>query len=392
MPGTDRERDWLDSAENESGPQGLPRPDLNPLVNPLLGEHMGRWAEVYFTSPPEEREQAVEKLIKELQAESGREKPPVPPAATTVDQAGAASTHKKDQEGGAHELPMPLFTKFKPQPLETATHDIVVCPGCMHKNAAEQRFCGICGFSLTQEPSRQPVQPQAVAELSMPPVARTPSPESDWWLQQRTVVHRKTTGGTKSRTRFLTGMLFASLLVVGGYVAWQNLDGMLREPARASSPASAAPRPATANAPTIPTPMPAAPEHIAATKPTTSSAAPITSLPAPVPAPVQATPLPTTTESPIPPSSNDGRAEFDQGRRYFLGEGVPKNSFMASQWLWKAVAKRNSDAVLLLSNLYASGDGVPRSCEQARILLVAAAKKGSPAAAQRLRSIETSCH
>jgi len=392
MPDTDREREWLDSAENESSPQGLPRPDLNPLVNPLLGEHMGRWAEVYFTSPPEEREQAVEKLIKELQAEAGREKPPAPPAAATVDQAGAASAHKKDQEDGAHELPMPLFTKFKPQPLETATHDIVVCPGCMHKNAAEQRFCGICGFSLTQEPSRQPVQTQAVTELSMPPIARTPSPESDWWLQQRTVVHRKTTGGTKSRTRFLTSILFAILLVLGGYVAWQNLDRLLHEPARASSPPSAEPAAATRNTPTIPTPTPTTQEHVAATKPDTGSSVPTASMPAPVEAPVEATRAATATESPIRPSSNDGREEFDQGRRYFLGEGVPKNSFMASQWLWKAVKKRNNDAVLLLSDLYASGDGVPRSCEQARILLVAAAKKGSPAAAQRLRSIETSCH
>jgi TPR repeat protein len=64
---------------------------------------------------------------------------------------------------------------------------------------------------------------------------------------------------------------------------------------------------------------------------------------------------------------------------------------MASQWLWKAVAKKNSDAVLLLSDLYAHGDGVPRSCEQARILLVAAAKQGSSTAAQKLRSVETTC-
>ena len=155
---------------------------------------------------------------------------------------------------------------------------------------------------------------------------------------------------------------------------------------------SAEPTPATRNTPTIRTPIPATQAHVAATKPDTGSAVPTASMPAPVEAPVQATQAATTTESPIPPSSNDGREEFDQGRRYFLGEGVPKNSFMASQWLWKAVAKRNSDAVLLLSDLYASGDGVPRSCEQARILLIAAAKKGSPAAAQRLRSIETSCH
>lgn len=388
MPDTDREREWLDSVENETSPPGLPRPELNPLVNPLLGEHMGRWAEVYFTTPPEEREQAVEKLIKELQAEAGEERPPASPAATTVDRTGAPPVHKQDPEDGAHELPMPRFTKFKPQPLDTAAHDIVVCPGCLHKNAAEQRFCGICGFSLTQEPSRQPLQTQAVPTPSMPPVVRTPNPEPDWqWLQQRTVVHRKTTGGTKSRTRFLTGMVFASLLVVGGYVAWQNLDRMLREPARASSPASAEPGLTTANAPTIPTPMAAATEHVAATKPNTSSAAPTAS----ILAPEQATPPPTTTESPIPPSSNDGRNEFDQGRRYFQGEGVPRNSFMASQWLWKAVAKKNSDAVLLLSDLYAHGDGVPRSCEQARILLVAAAKQGSSTAAQKLRSVETTC-
>jgi hypothetical protein len=382
MPDTDREREWLDSIENETSPPGLPRPDLNPLVNPLLGEHMGRWAEVYFTTPPEEREQAVEKLIKELQAESGGEKPPASSVAITVDRAGAPPVHEKDPEDRANELPMPRFTKFKPQPLETAAHDVVVCPGCLHKNAAEQRFCGICGLSLTQEPSRRPFETQAVPTLSLPPVARTPNPEPDWeWLQQRTGAPRKTTGGTRSRTRFLIGMFFASLLVLGGYVAWQNLDRMLRKPARASSHASTEPRLATANSPTIPTPMPAAPEHVAATNPNTSSRGPTAS----ILAPEQVTPPPTT------PSSEDGRNEFDQGRRYFQGEGVPRNSFMASQWLWKAVAKKNSDAVLLLSDLYARGDGVPRSCEQARILLVAAARQGSSTAAQRLRSVETTC-
>jgi TPR repeat protein len=89
--------------------------------------------------------------------------------------------------------------------------------------------------------------------------------------------------------------------------------------------------------------------------------------------------------------SDDGRDELDRARLYLAGQGVPKNSWMASQFLWKAIGKQNSEAVLLLSDLYARGDGVPRSCEQARILLVSAAKKGSSAAAQKLRSIETSC-
>ena len=51
----------------------LPRPELNPLLNPVLGEHMGRWAEVYFTSPPEKREEAVLELLRELEAANPRE-------------------------------------------------------------------------------------------------------------------------------------------------------------------------------------------------------------------------------------------------------------------------------------------------------------------------------
>jgi TPR repeat protein len=86
-----------------------------------------------------------------------------------------------------------------------------------------------------------------------------------------------------------------------------------------------------------------------------------------------------------------GQEELAQGLRYLNGSGVPKNSWMASEWLWKAVAKHNNDAVLLLSDLYARGEGVPRSCEQARILLVASAKKGSAVAAKKLRSLEASC-
>ena len=41
--------------DHPDGPSILPEPELNPLLNPLLGQHMGRWAEVYFTSPPEKR-------------------------------------------------------------------------------------------------------------------------------------------------------------------------------------------------------------------------------------------------------------------------------------------------------------------------------------------------
>jgi TPR repeat protein len=43
----------------------------------------------------------------------------------------------------------------------------------------------------------------------------------------------------------------------------------------------------------------------------------------------------------------------------------------------------------LLSGLYWHGDGVPRSCDQARLLLIAAARRGAPQAAQQLRDLES---
>src|SRR5882762_2020397 len=48
----------------------LPDPNLNPLSNPVLGRHMGRCAEVYFTTPPEKRQEAVQQLLRELAVDS----------------------------------------------------------------------------------------------------------------------------------------------------------------------------------------------------------------------------------------------------------------------------------------------------------------------------------
>lgn len=53
---------YADRSEDE-----LRRPELNPLLNPLLADNMGRWAEVYFTAPPERREEAVLELLHELE-------------------------------------------------------------------------------------------------------------------------------------------------------------------------------------------------------------------------------------------------------------------------------------------------------------------------------------
>jgi len=52
------------------------------------------------------------------------------------------------------------------------------------------------------------------------------------------------------------------------------------------------------------------------------------------------------------------------------------------------VGKGNLSATVTLSDLYLRGDGVPKSCDQARLLLDAAARKGGTAAANRLRNLQ----
>ena len=57
---------------------------------------------------------------------------------------------------------------------------------------------------------------------------------------------------------------------------------------------------------------------------------------------------------------------------------------VAMKLLWLAVQKGNPAAVLTLSDLYLRGQVVAKNCAQARVLLMAAAKKGSAEAKARL--------
>jgi hypothetical protein len=58
--------------------------------------------------------------------------------------------------------------------------------------------------------------------------------------------------------------------------------------------------------------------------------------------------------------------------------------------LWSAVASGNASAEVDLARLYLKGDGAPQNCEQAKILLRAAAKGGSVEARQQLKKLRTS--
>lgn len=89
-------------------------------------------------------------------------------------------------------------------------------------------------------------------------------------------------------------------------------------------------------------------------------------------------------------NSANGSIELAMAEDYLMGKSTSRNSQEAAKLLWKAVAKENTTAALLLSDLYKAGDGVPKSCDQARLLLTAAARKNVAEATARLRALETS--
>jgi hypothetical protein len=386
MPDNLRNREWLETEELESGAPGLPRADLNPLVNPLLAENMGRWAQVYFTSPPNQREHAVEKLLEELKAGSGSKKPASSEPISLSEKTELPKLPNSKPEIVPSGLPVRNSVDDEPHLTDEPSQHAVVCPGCLHKNSAEQRFCGICGMALRSEVAA----PKSLA----PPRPAQPSKhdensESDWdWLRQRTLSGYEVQSEKRNYSRSLFVVLALLVIAAGGYFLWQNRARLTHQQAPASS--VSLPEPSSAPSMTIPIPATPAPTPVkseAKQKPQRSSPA----LKANEEPGLQEKANTQAGESSGTLSSDNGRDELDRARQYLSGEGVPKSSWMASQLLWKAIGKQNSDAVLLLSDLYARGDGVPRSCEQARILLVTAAKKGSPAAAQKLRSIENGC-
>ncbi|HVB08047.1 MAG TPA: PilZ domain-containing protein, partial [Candidatus Acidoferrales bacterium] len=169
--------------------------------------------------------------------------------------------------------------------------------------------------------------------------------------------------------------------------------------AAASAAGSAAPGSGTTGN-SVPANPPAASATLlspAAVAPATSNAAPTTSASQPPAKLHQALPSPNTPNASAnrtsqtatsPPSTailvDTGQTEFQRAEQYLNGTGVPANPAEAAQWFWRSFEKGNSSAAIPLASLYLKGQGVSRSCLQARILLSVAARKGNADAAERL--------
>ena len=86
-----------------------------------------------------------------------------------------------------------------------------------------------------------------------------------------------------------------------------------------------------------------------------------------------------------------GQAEYQRAESYLNGKGVIQDSAQAAEWFWRSLEAGNTDAAIPLADLYLAGNGVSRSCTQARILLDAAARKNNSQAIKKLAQLPENC-
>jgi len=378
-------------------PDTLPREELNPTLNPILGQNMGRWAEVYYKSPPEKREEAVLELLHKLKAENRPNK-----------EADAMPSRRV-------EAPIPQT-------------DLIHCSSCGAENTADQRFCGMCGGPLETRPAEMPRT--LISRTIQEPIheggdeVRPVSSVQNW---QSSFLPRE--DDSYSNNHFLSGSYedyeppsrpyrayvgsaLAIIMVALGYMAWRSEQASSGSRLSPQAPPTVATEPVTPPAPKEQTSAPETRAEAAPAKNASTSDSSNSSAPPPEPAAKdtsaeheteRATPAamiakdqPRTGQPrnderiqkrpQEPTTGGSGSEELAMARRYLSGTGgQPRNTAEAVDWLWKAVAKRNLDATLQLSDLFLRGNGVPKNCDQARVLLQAAATKGNSGAAERLR-------
>ncbi len=395
----------------------VPDPELSPTTNPILAQNLGLWAQVYYTTPPEQRDQAVQKLLEELKGESrqeergGAEKATAEQVAPRTERKTIAETEQKatdfpqlrdapvNETVEVRNLTIPPVKTTLQEQAPEILDDSLVCPACLHKNRLQQRFCGLCGFPLksSQPTSGEPAAVKKSAPAPAPPPAQSfPLPrqversEESWdWLREKNTTAFDTSSEHSGTWKYIAAVAGALLLLLLASIWWA---GSKSSPPPAQAPATEQTAPAAAPEPS----QPAKPTQSATSQPSSQppSAPEKTDTPIVQSPPEQSTKTPAAAANPARggSSADDGTAELIQARRYLDGQGVPRDSRAASFWLWKAVAKKNTTSVLLLSDLYARGDGVSRSCDQARVLLSAAAQRGSTEAAAKLVSLrQTIC-
>ena len=346
----------MNSGNNASDPRDqTSSSELNPLQNPTLGRNLGRWAQVYFTNPPEKREQAVVELLREL--EKGTASVP------------NGSSGSKIEDGGA------------------------VCPVCQREIEPGQKFCGICGSSLTAA-SETPRHDRAFVGNNPVPSFAPVSPQGDaQWLRDKAFASFDSNVPKRQAWKYVFAVIVVGLAGLG-YFGWSTRS----DHAQATKPAATVPsepkieaNKIEANKPSQTTPADTQGEKLSQTR-ANNVGRPANPDQSPRGATLAAQRQrlsPTPPEPTLETGPGNGARELILARHYLDGKDGTRDTPEAAKWLWKAVGKQNTSAVILLADLYIRGDGIPKNCDQARLLLTAAAKRGANEAAAKLRTLES---
>jgi hypothetical protein len=408
----------VQGASDKADENTLPDPELNPLLNPLLAAHMGRWAEVYFTNPPEKRGEAVAQLLRELQSIS----PPDPPPAPVLSDARERERENEHEEE--------TVATAQAHPAAAATSTVPTCQVCGYHNGAEQNFCGMCGVPLQvigEAPTFQTAEAEPIAagswcerslgdhpvtdeiDLAVASSAANGRHDSATAIQMEPEKYLPDFGlepePAPNRYRVYVGVGLAILVTALVYMAWRSTQALSGSTAPRAIPAQTVPAAEPAAATSVPqasvsqasVPQPSVPQASASSPDPTTSATPPASPVQNQSQPVASSQedqsgsriLPVTSGSSPQVPEQSGTEELAIAEKFLNGnQGTHRDSAEAAVWLWKAMGKGNLAATMALSDLYLRGDGVAKSCDQARVLLDAAARKGGKAAAERLRNLQ----
>lgn len=336
-------------------PETPSRSELNPLTNPILEQNLGRWAKIYFSNPPAKREQAVSQLLEEIKRES--------------------------VVGGPAQTSRPYFGT-------DPNFQRAVCSACQHQNPPGHKFCSRCGQAFSLEPSGSTENQFAPGAPELFP---PDSADGTQWLRDQTFSSLDGSNAPPRRAwKYLVG---AAAIVLAGFAYLQWASGpntKVESPPAALPTENSSPALAKSPAQTVAPESRGSKQSEALKPPAAVETRDRTVVPAGVQAASQKSPLLDARTSPQTVANLDsGAPDLKLAQRYLGGSMGVRDSSVAAKLLWKAVGKQNPTAAILLSDLYLRGDGVPRSCDQARLLLVAAAKRGSPQAAQQLHNLES---
>lgn len=114
---------------------------------------------------------------------------------------------------------------------------------------------------------------------------------------------------------------------------------------------------------------------------------PPASNPEPVTSGVNSSPAPTSSAKSIEPPPAAHSSKPQPGQEELNKALNASDATAAAAWLWRSTSRGNPEAPVRLADMYIKGNGVPRSCEQALVLLRSAAMKENAPARNRLAAL-----